>query len=190
MWRCSAAPTGFVTSKACSTRRWTRLRRGGWLVMEFGYGQERRRAAARRGAPGAASRARPRRLRAFPAPAVIERTMTDCLFCKIIGGQIPGQFVHQDDQLVAIKDINPQAPLHVLIIPRRHIATLNDLTLATTASLGSMHRAAAADRQGTRLRRARLPDGVQLQSRSRPDGVPHPSASAGGPRPSLASGVR
>ena len=54
--------------------------------------------------------------------------MTDCLFCKIIGGQIPGQFVHQDDQLVAIKDINPQAPLHVLIIPRQHIATLNDLT--------------------------------------------------------------
>ena len=44
--------------------------------------------------------------------------MSDCLFCKIIGGQIPGQFVHQDDQLVAIKDINPQAPLHVLIIPR------------------------------------------------------------------------
>ena len=53
--------------------------------------------------------------------------MTDCLFCKIIGGQIPGQFVHQDDQLVAIKDINPQAPLHVLIIPRKHVATLNDL---------------------------------------------------------------
>ena len=70
--------------------------------------------------------------------------MKDCLFCKIIGGQIPGQFVHQDDQLVAIKDINPQAPLHVLIIPRRHVATLNDLSLADDALVGAMHRAAAA----------------------------------------------
>jgi len=69
--------------------------------------------------------------------------MTDCLFCKIIGGQIPGQFVHQDDQLVAIKDINPQAPLHVLIIPRRHIATLNDLTSGDDSLIGAMHRAAA-----------------------------------------------
>jgi histidine triad (HIT) family protein len=69
--------------------------------------------------------------------------MSDCLFCKIIGGQIPGQFVHQDDQLVAIKDINPQAPLHVLIIPRRHIATLNDLASGDDALVGSMHRVAA-----------------------------------------------
>ena len=70
--------------------------------------------------------------------------MTDCLFCKIIGGQIPGQFVHQDDELVAIKDINPQAPLHVLIIPRKHIATLNDLAPDDDAIVGSMHRRAAA----------------------------------------------
>jgi histidine triad (HIT) family protein len=69
--------------------------------------------------------------------------MSDCLFCKIIGGQIPGQFVHQDDQLVAIKDINPQAPLHVLIIPRKHVATLNDLESGDDALLGAMHRAAA-----------------------------------------------
>jgi histidine triad (HIT) family protein len=69
--------------------------------------------------------------------------MNDCLFCKIIGGQIPGQFVHQDDQLVAIKDINPQAPLHVLIIPRRHIATLNDLTAGDDGLVGAMNRAAA-----------------------------------------------
>jgi histidine triad (HIT) family protein len=70
--------------------------------------------------------------------------MSDCLFCKIIGGQIPGQFVHQDDQLVAIKDINPQAPLHVLIIPRKHIPTLNDLAAEDDALVGSMHRLAAA----------------------------------------------
>ena len=70
--------------------------------------------------------------------------MNDCLFCKIISGQIPGQFVHQDDQLVAIRDINPQAPLHVLIIPRQHIATLNDLAAADDAIVGAMNRAAAA----------------------------------------------
>lgn len=70
--------------------------------------------------------------------------MSDCLFCKIIGGQIPGQFVHEDDQLVAIRDINPQAPLHVLIMPRRHIATLNDLAAADDALVGAMNRAAAA----------------------------------------------
>ena len=70
--------------------------------------------------------------------------MTDCLFCKIIAGEIPGHFVYQDDQLVAIKDINPQAPLHVLIVPRRHIATLNDLSPADDALVGSMFRAAAA----------------------------------------------
>jgi histidine triad (HIT) family protein len=70
--------------------------------------------------------------------------MSDCLFCKIIGGQIPGQFVHQDEQLVAIKDVNPQAPLHVLVIPRKHIATLNDLSPEDDALMGAMHRTAAA----------------------------------------------
>ena len=70
--------------------------------------------------------------------------MSDCLFCKIIAGQIPGHLVYQDDQLVAFKDINPQAPLHVLIVPRRHIATLNDLSPADDALVGSMFRAAAA----------------------------------------------
>ena len=56
---------------------------------------------------------------------------SDCLFCKIIAGDIKGAIVHQDNDLVAIKDINPQAPLHVLIIPRQHIATINDLTAGT-----------------------------------------------------------
>ena len=70
--------------------------------------------------------------------------MNDCLFCKIIAGQIPGTFLHQDDQLVAIADISPQAPLHALIIPRRHIPTLNDLSADDDALIGAMHRTAAA----------------------------------------------
>ena len=69
--------------------------------------------------------------------------MSDCLFCKIIGGQIPGQFVHQDDQLVAIKDINPQAPLHALVIPKKHIATLNEIAPEDAGLVGTLVRRAA-----------------------------------------------
>ena len=50
-----------------------------------------------------------------------------CLFCKIVAGEIPATKVHEDDRIVAFNDINPQAPMHVLVIPRAHIATLNDL---------------------------------------------------------------
>lgn len=70
--------------------------------------------------------------------------MSDCLFCKVIAGDLPGAFVHQDDALVAFRDINPQAPLHVLIVPRRHIPTLNDLTPADDELVGAMFRRAAA----------------------------------------------
>jgi histidine triad (HIT) family protein len=68
----------------------------------------------------------------------------DCLFCKIIAGQIPGNFVHQDETMVAFRDINPQAPLHVLIVPRKHIATLNDLSVEDDALVGSLFRRASA----------------------------------------------
>ena len=70
--------------------------------------------------------------------------MSDCLFCRIIAGEIPAALVHQDETLVAFKDINPQAPLHLLIVPRKHIATLNDLTPDDDGLVGSMFRRAAA----------------------------------------------
>ena len=70
--------------------------------------------------------------------------MTDCLFCKIIAGDIPGKFVYQDDQLVVLQDINPQAPMHILVIPRKHIASLNDLSPEDDALVGSLFRRAAA----------------------------------------------
>ena len=70
--------------------------------------------------------------------------MADCLFCKIIEGTIPGAIVYQDDRVVAFKDINPQAPMHVLILPRRHIATLNDLTPEDDGLVGELVRRAAA----------------------------------------------
>ncbi len=70
--------------------------------------------------------------------------MTDCLFCKIAAGQIPATLMHEDADLIAFSDINPHAPLHALIVPRRHIATLNDLGPGDDALVGSMFRAAAA----------------------------------------------
>jgi histidine triad (HIT) family protein len=69
--------------------------------------------------------------------------MPDCLFCKIAAGQIPAKLIHQDDDTVAFMDINPQAPTHLLVIPRRHIATLNDLTPADDALVGKVYRTAA-----------------------------------------------
>lgn len=53
--------------------------------------------------------------------------MTDCLFCKMVAGDIKPDVVFEDENLLAFRDINPQAPVHILVIPKRHIATLNDL---------------------------------------------------------------
>jgi histidine triad (HIT) family protein len=69
--------------------------------------------------------------------------VTGCLFCRIVAGEVPATVVYQDDKLVAFKDINPQAPGHVLVIPRRHIASLNDLTAPDDALVGEMIRRAA-----------------------------------------------
>tara|TARA_R110002072_G_scaffold36524_2_gene107465 strand:+ start:10298 stop:10642 length:345 start_codon:yes stop_codon:yes gene_type:complete len=62
----------------------------------------------------------------------------DCLFCKIINNEIPSDRVYEDDQVIAFNDINPQAPFHVLIIPREHISTTNDLTSENANLLGHM----------------------------------------------------
>lgn len=54
--------------------------------------------------------------------------MTNCLFCRIASGEIPANLLYQDEHVLAFDDINPQAPIHKIIIPREHIATLNELT--------------------------------------------------------------
>ena len=54
--------------------------------------------------------------------------MDNCLFCKIAEGQIPSKIVYQDEDVVAFEDVNPQAPHHILLIPRRHITSMADLT--------------------------------------------------------------
>ena len=53
--------------------------------------------------------------------------MTDCLFCKMVAGEIQPDTVYEDENILAFRDINPQAPIHILIIPKPHVATLNDL---------------------------------------------------------------
>ena len=68
----------------------------------------------------------------------------DCLFCKIVSGEIRGSIVYEDERLVAFNDINPHAPMHVLIVPRKHIATLNDLGEDDLDLVGAMVRRAAA----------------------------------------------
>ena len=67
-----------------------------------------------------------------------------CLFCRIVSGEIPPSKVYEDDQLIAFNDVNPQAPMHVLIVPRRHLATLNDLSPEDDRLVGAMVRRAAA----------------------------------------------
>jgi len=68
--------------------------------------------------------------------------MTDCIFCKIAAGDIPATSLYDDGDVLAFPDINPEAPIHLLIIPRKHIPTLNDLTEADAALIGRMHLAA------------------------------------------------
>lgn len=55
--------------------------------------------------------------------------MSDCLFCKILDGEIPCDKVFENDEVIAFRDVNPQAPTHILVIPRKHISTVNDLTV-------------------------------------------------------------
>ena len=66
-----------------------------------------------------------------------------CLFCKIIAGEIPGDFVHQDERCVVIRDINPQAPSHVLVIPREHLESLDDASQKDESLLGHLLRVGA-----------------------------------------------
>lgn len=64
--------------------------------------------------------------------------MEDCLFCKICDGSIPSKKVYEDDEILVFWDINPKAPVHVLIIPKKHIDSANDLTREDDALLGRM----------------------------------------------------
>jgi histidine triad (HIT) family protein len=75
---------------------------------------------------------------------------TDCLFCRIAAGEVPATRVHEDDLVVAIRDVAPRAPTHILLMPREHIASAVDLTDADAPVIGRLFAAAAqiARREG------------------------------------------
>ncbi len=73
--------------------------------------------------------------------------MEECIFCKVVAGDIPADVVYRDDHVVAFRDIQPQAPTHILVVPRKHIATLLEASEADTELLGRM--------QATAIRLAR-----------------------------------
>jgi histidine triad (HIT) family protein len=70
-------------------------------------------------------------------------TATDCLFCRIVAGEIPSTKVHEDDLVLAIRDIAPRAPTHILLMPKTHIASALDLTDADSALVGRIFAVAA-----------------------------------------------
>jgi histidine triad (HIT) family protein len=86
------------------------------------------------------------------------RENKDCIFCKITVNQIPAKKVYEDDEVLAFEDINPQAPVHILIIPKNHIETLNDLDRKNagiiaemTLAAGKIARERSIDKDGYRL---------------------------------------
>jgi len=68
--------------------------------------------------------------------------MSDCLFCKMVKGEIPPDIVYEDNDVLAFRDINPQSPTHVLVIPKRHISTINDLESDDAELVGKLYLAA------------------------------------------------
>jgi len=75
---------------------------------------------------------------------------SECLFCSFVAGEIPTDIIYESDSVIAFRDINPQAPTHVLIIPRRHIATINDIEESDAELVGRLYLAAGeiAKREG------------------------------------------
>lgn len=69
--------------------------------------------------------------------------MADCLFCRIIRGEVPSKKVHEDDHVFAFEDIHPQGPTHILVVPKKHIAGLKEATAEDSTLIGLCHLAAA-----------------------------------------------
>ena len=95
--------------------------------------------------------------------------MEDCIFCKIASGRIPTEKVYEDDRAVAFRDINPSAPQHVLIVPREHIVSVNEVSAANEGLIGHLFSAAAkvakklgVDETGYRCVISTGPDAGQL----------------------------
>ncbi|HLH24846.1 MAG TPA: histidine triad nucleotide-binding protein [Chloroflexota bacterium] len=70
--------------------------------------------------------------------------MTECLFCRVIAGEVPASIVHRDDRLTAFRDINPQAPTHILIVPNSHLTSTNEMAEEHVEPMGRIVQLAAA----------------------------------------------
>jgi histidine triad (HIT) family protein len=84
--------------------------------------------------------------------------MAECIFCRIVAKDLPGTIVHEDDKVVAFRDINPQAPTHIVLVPRKHVGSTNELVEGDDDVVGYLVRMAAQlaqaeqiDRRGYRL---------------------------------------
>ena len=97
--------------------------------------------------------------------------MENCLFCKIIGGEIPSTKVYEDDYTFAFQDINPQAPTHILVVPKKHISSMDAVDMATDEELAACLRAVRFIAQQKKLEK-----GYRVVSNCGPDAcqsVPH-----------------
>ncbi len=90
---------------------------------------------------------------------------SNCIFCKIVNGEIPARFAHRDDRVVAISDVNPQAPTHLLVMPVAHHANIGELSDAADRALTAELFAVAS-----RLGREHGPDGYRLVMNTGADG--------------------
>jgi histidine triad (HIT) family protein len=90
---------------------------------------------------------------------------TDCLFCKIVSKEVPAERVHNDGMIIGIRDINPQAPYHILLMPREHIPSAGNLTEAHALMLGRIYAIA-----GDIARRQEMHGGYRLVTNVGPDG--------------------
>lgn len=79
----------------------------------------------------------------YPLPLRLEMTrVEDCIFCKIVAGELPADKLLETDEIIAFRDIRPQAPVHVLLIPKKHIASAHDIQSDDAALVGRLHLAA------------------------------------------------
>ena len=113
--------------------------------------------------------------------------MPETIFSKIIAKQIPAKIAYEDERYIAIHDIQPAAPVHLLVIPKKAIPTLNDLTPADAELVGGLF--LVAQKLMKELGHTRLPHGLQLRARGAAVGVPPPPARAGRAGVHLAAGV-
>ena len=116
--------------------------------------------------------------------------MSNCLFCKIIRKEIPAKVVFEDDLALAFEDINPKAPTHLLVIPRKHLESLEDAGREDRGVPGASGDGGAGSGPPAGPSPVWLPNGVQYRPRRRPVGLSYPPAPAGRPEDGLAAGIR